>query len=219
MRTGSGPRREERAELLRSDAGVALVIVMALSVLLASIGLTILLLANVEIAASGNQRDGVEAFHAADGALDYAIQELAALPDWNGVLAGTTRSRVSGPLRLPAAAGGAVLDAARLTADIQQSAYGGSAWGASTPRWRLFAHGSAVGDVGIGSVPDHVYVLVWVSDDIAEDDSDPWTDSNEHIVVRARAIGLRNSQRDVQAVIARTEMPGVVRKVSWRIVP
>lgn len=218
MPTGSGIRRREWSESLGPDAGGALILALALSVLLASIGLTLLQLANIEIAASGNQRDGVEVFHAVEGALDYAIQELALVPDWNGVLAGTTRSRVSGPLRLPAAAGGSVLDEARLTADIQQSAYGGSAWGASTPRWRLFAHGSAVGDVGISGVPDHVYILVWVSDDIAEDDSDPSTDSNDHIVVRARAIGLRNSQRDVQAVIARTETPGVIRKISWRIV-
>lgn len=204
------------ADPLRDDSGMALILVLTATIGLASIGLALLLMTDVEVTAAGNQRDAAEVFHAADGALDYVIQEMALVPDWDDVLSGTVRSRAKGTLVLPVQAGGSAVDAVRLTQEVQQSSYGGSPWGTNTPRWTLFAHGSMARDLGVTGLPDRVYVLVWVSDDIAEADDDPARDSNGIVVVRVRALGVRGSRCDVQAVIARTSTAGVVRKVSWR---
>jgi hypothetical protein len=116
----------------------------------------------------------------------------------------------------PAAAGRAAIDPEHLTAELQQSAYGGVLWGANTPQWRLFMHGAFAADLAANGVPDHVYVLVWVSDDIEDNDGNPAIDNNGIVVVRARALGLRGSQCDAQAVVARTDSAGVLRRTSWR---
>lgn len=202
----------------RRDDGAALVMTLVASMLLAAIGLSLLVLTDIEATISANHRDAAEVFYAADGAVDHVIQELALPADWDAVLSGGVRSLLAGPLVLPAAAGGGAIDAVRLTNDVQRAAYGAAAWGANTPRWRLFAHGPA-GDLtaGVLPAPGRVYVLVWVSDDVGEQDGNVEADSNAVVVVRARAMGVRGSRSDVQAVVARTETAGIVRRVSWRV--
>lgn len=212
--------RHSRARLFRSadpasDSGVALVLTLMAMALVASVGVSLLLLSDIEVTTAANHRDGAEVFYAADAALDHAIQELAVNADWTMALAGTVRSRMRGSLVLPGAAGGTSIDASRLTSDVQRLTFGSSGWGADTPRWRLFAHGRAAEE--IGGMADHVYLLVWVADDVAEGDGAPERDSNGVVVIRARAMGLRRSQCDIQAVVARGTAPGLVRKVSWRV--
>lgn len=202
----------------RRDDGAALVMTLVASMLLAAIGLSLLLLTDIEATVSASHRDGAEVFHAADGAIDHVVQELALLPDWTPVLSGAVRSRLAGPLVLPAGAGGGAIDAGRLTAEVQQAAYGGAPWGVDTPRWRLFTHGPAsdLAD-GAGLPSGRVYVLVWISDDVAERDGNVEADSNGVVVVRARAMGVRRSQCDIQAVVGRTEAAGILRRISWRV--
>jgi hypothetical protein len=199
------------------ESGSALVVVLLLGVLLAALGTSAAVLADVETLVASNHRDSLVVRHAAEGAADVVVQELAQAVDWTPALSGSVSSVLAGTFVLPRSSGGAVVDAPTLTSTLQQVTYGGGAWGADTPRWRLFAHGIPGVDLPFPGLSDQVYVLVWVSDDIAESDADPWIDTNDTVVVRARASGPRRSQCDVQLVITRTS-PGVVRRVSSRVV-
>lgn len=196
------------------DDGLALVLVLTITSVLAAAGLAVLLMVDADVVAAGRHRDAARVLHAAEAALDTAVDELGQISDWGPVLSGAVRSRVQGTLRLPAVDTG-VIDAGRETWDVQRAAFGGG-WGVDTPQWRLFAHGDASGDVPLGA-PD-IYLLVWVADDVGESDGSAARDTNDVIVVRARAVGVRRAVCDVQAVIARTPHTGVVRKVSSRVV-
>lgn len=200
------------------EDGMALLLAIATSALLTGIGLGLLLLTDVELTTSSNHRDAAEVFHAADGGIDRSLQELASIANWSDVLAGGATSGVRSPLLLPGAAGGTALDAAALTDEVQRSAFGVLGVGPDTPRWRLFGHGPAGDLFSMAGLPDRVYILTWVADDAADADGDPQQDTNGVLIVRVRAIGVRGSRCDIQAVVARSDTPGVLRKVSWRAV-
>jgi hypothetical protein len=176
--------------------------------------LAALLVSDVDVLSAARHRDAERVLHAAEGALEFVIDELSLVPDWNGPLSGATHSRLRAALVLPAAAGGVVLDAVRVTLALQRASFA-SAWGTDTPEWQLFAHGNVQTDLPL-DVPG-VYVLVWVADDVGESDGNPAADSNGTVVIRARAIGPRKSTCDVQAVASRTSQPGVVRVLSRRV--
>lgn len=199
------------------ESGSALVVVLLLGVLLVALGTSAAVLADVETLVASNHRDSLVVRHAAEGAADVVVQELAQAVDWTPALSGSASSVLAGAFVLPRSSGGAAVDAPTLTATLQQATYGGGAWGADTPRWRLFAHGIPGVDLPFSGLSDQVYVLVWLSDDIAESDADPWVDTNDTVIVRARASGPRRSQCDVQLVITRAS-PGVVRRVSSRVI-
>lgn len=200
-----------------SQRGAALVIVLLLTVLLVALCTAVALIADADVSIAANHRDGVVLAHQAEGAAAFAVQELALLADWTPVLAGGVSSRLAGAFVLPPAAGGASLDGPGLTSALQQATYGGSPFGADTPQWRLFGRGVPGADLPFDGLSEQVFVAIWISDDVAEVDGDPGADTNDTVVVRARAIGPRRSQCDVQAVVARVE-PGVVRRVSWRVI-
>jgi hypothetical protein len=200
-----------------SDRGAALVAVLLLTVLLLVLGAAVALMADVETTIAANHRDSVAVARVAEGAIAFAIQELALLDDSTPVLGGGVSSRLAGPFELPRVAGAASLDVVGMTTALQQATFGGGPFGANTPRWRLFGQGVPGVDLPFRGLSDEAFVVIWVSDDVAETDGDPLVDDNGVVVVRARAIGLRQSQCDVQAVLARVA-PGVVRLVSWRVI-
>lgn len=199
------------------DGGVALVAVLLLTVLLLALGAAVALMADVETTVAANHRDGRVTAHAADGAIAFAIQELALLDDWTPALAGGVSSRLAGAFQLPPTLGAPPLDVPAMTTALQQASYGGDPFGTDTPHWRLFGHGVPGTDLPFSGLSAQVFVLTWVSDDVAETDGDPLVDDNGVVVVRVRAIGARRSQCDVQAVIARVA-PGVIRLVSRRLI-
>ncbi len=207
-------RRDHAAD---ADRGAALVAVLLLTGLLSALGTAVALMADVETTIAANHRDGLTAAHAADGAVAFAMQELARLDDWTPALQGSVSSSMAGAFQLSPAAGGTPLDVPGMTTALQQATYGGDPFGADTPRWRLFGHGIPGTDLPFGGLSEQVFVLVWVSDDVAETDGNPFADDNGVVVIRVRAIGLRRSQSDIQAVVE-SVAPGVVRRVSWRVV-
>jgi hypothetical protein len=213
----SMPTTEAHAPGASRDSGSALVVVLLLGVLLGALGTSAALVADVDTLVASNHRDGLVVRYAAESAADVVLQELMQAADWTPALAGGATSVLAGPLVLPRSSGGAAVDAAVLTALLQQETYGGDPWAADTPRWRLFAWGVPGGDLPFAGLSDQVFVLVWLSDDIAETDGDPLVDTNDAVVLRARAIGPRRSQCDVQLVLARSA-PGIVRRVSSRVI-
>jgi hypothetical protein len=200
----------------RSDTGAALVAAMLVSVLLCALATAVAVVVDVDTTVAANHRDGVDVRHAADAAAEFATSELAGVADWSAVLNGAFVSRLSGGLALPATLGGTPVDPPAVTRALQQDTYASGNWGADTPQWRLFAQGVPGTDMPVVGLTRHAYVLVWVSDDVSESDGNPFADSNASLVLRARALGRRGSRVDVQVLLARLS-PGIVRRVSWRV--
>ena len=80
----------------RRDSGVALVIVMMAVTLLTALGSALTLATIAETAVAANYRDATETFYAAEGAVEFAMQELAAVSDWRAVVAAPGRSAFAG---------------------------------------------------------------------------------------------------------------------------
>ena len=70
-----------------ADAGMALIVALLASLVLSALGLMLLMVTSTETLIAGNYRDGVEALHAADGALERVIADVAPLTDWSTALA------------------------------------------------------------------------------------------------------------------------------------
>lgn len=69
---------------------MALVTAMMAMTLLTALGSAVIISTITETAIAASYRHGSELFYAADGAADFAIQELAAMADWDDLAAGDT---------------------------------------------------------------------------------------------------------------------------------
>jgi hypothetical protein len=226
------------------EHGVALIAVMSASSLLLALGLSLALTTTIEVGIAANQRDSVQALHAADAALERAIADLAPL-DWDAVLAGAVTSpfrdgavvvrrpdgsalnvgEESGRLRCGAPAC-ADADMDRVTA--------ARPWGRNNPRWTVFASGR-LRDLlpGVELAAGQSYVVVWVGDDPGENDAQPLRDGGPPAVVdaanpanpgggaiwlHARAYGPAGARRTVEAVVERdARWPATQMRVRvWR---
>jgi Tfp pilus assembly protein PilX len=223
---------------------MALIVALLATLVLSAVGLSLMVMASTELLIAGNYRDGVEAFHAAEAALERSIPELAASPDWAAVLAGTAGVRSAAPSSFSDAvlsavlADGRTLDLARLTnllncphvfppsatpctAAQMDHAAGERPWGANNPRWRLYANGPL--PALAAGVDSPFYLAVWVADDPAENDADPAHDgidvSNPGtgiLQVRSEAFGPGGARRAVEATLGRAGAG--LRIISWRLV-
>jgi PilX N-terminal len=227
------------------ERGIALVLALLATLALSALGLSLVLTTSAETLIAANYRNGIEALHGAQAALERATPDIAMVPDWTALLSSPDEI-VSG---VPASFGdmamtatladGRVLDlvqatnllncphvfppaATPCTAAQMDHASGDRVWGVNNPRWRLFARGplSAVSP-GSGIVaPFHI--AVWVADDPAETDGDPSRDGADStnpgtatIQLRAEAFGPIGAHRAVEATLARSG--GGVRMISWRL--
>jgi hypothetical protein len=217
-------------------AGSALVVVLMATLLLSAVGLATVMLATADTAASSNQRDARAALFAAEAGIELAAAELAAEPDWDGVLSGSVVSAfadgtTSGARVLPG--GGSVQPLEVASAATCGAATGCSAaarqaltddrpWGANNPCWRPYRFGPIAAG---GTVPD-IFVVVLVGDDPAESDGDPARDGQAPgnrgagvVVLRAEAFGPGASRRSVEAAMVRVAVPShppAPRFLSWR---
>ena len=196
------------------DTGSALILVLLLTALLSAAGASVMLMTDIDALAGANRRDAAEVTYAAEAVAEYAVHTLAGRPDWNAALQGGAGLIMSGSFALPPAAGGGLVDLVAQTVEVQRAAYGSGVWGADTPQWRVFGHGIPGRDLPIASMSPDVYAFVWVSDDVTEDDGVATMDGNGMVVVRARAFGRRGSRCDVQIVVARTSVPGIIQRLS-----
>ena len=100
---------------------------------------------------------GIEAFYAADAAIERAIDDLRTIPDWS-ILAGkaATSTFVDGP---PEGArtlwDGTTLDLGEETRMVREG---------ESPPWRLFAYSALAGMLPPGRLTSRAYVVVWVAD-------------------------------------------------------
>jgi hypothetical protein len=199
-----------------SDHGAALVLVLLTGVLITALGVLVLRVVDVDTSAAAAARDGAVTEHAAEALLEYAIDELARMPDWSPVLGGLVGSRFRDASLQPVSPVAGRLDLVALTASLQAETNVRWAAGGNTPQWRLFASGPLESLAGTLGPPLGPYLMAWAADDEGDADGNPGIDANSTIRVSVEARGRRGSRRLFDAVIARTATPGVVRLVSWK---
>lgn len=184
------------------------------------LGAGLLTLANTETSIAASYRHGQEASYGAEAALERALADLGAIPDWTTVLAAAPGSVLSTfddgqvNVRLP---DGRAVSLPGLTLERQRESdelTGPAQLGADSPRWRVFAH-APLADLAPPPAPGvSLYLVVWVADDGADGDGDPSRDANGRIHVHAEAYGAAGARRAVLSAIERTPS-GTIRRLSW----
>ena len=196
------------ARCRRDEQGYALLLVMILAVLVSGFVGAALPLSFTETRAASHARDVVAWKAAAEGALDAVLGSLEPVGSWNDLLAGAVR----GPVFVPVG-----LDLAAATAEVERK------WGTlldrgpDTPRWTLVGAGPAdhwFGNTAAG-VPGAT-LAVWVADDGADGDGDPFRDNNGRILVHAEALAATGGRASTTALVERSgPAPRPTRRVAW----
>lgn len=206
--------------LRRSDAGVALLLVVISLALFLAVAAALVMMASTEIRMAGAERARHAVRGAAEVALERALQELAIAADLNEILAGSVRSGLAGAELAPSVAGWGALDLPALTDGLQRESDAANRWGADGQVWRLFGYASldtlldVAGLDAAGSGADAFYTVAWVSDDPADGDGNPSADANGRVVVRAEAFGPFRSRQALVATVRRHG--GALEVISWR---
>ncbi len=226
-----------------TDRGVALLTALIVMAIVAAMGLGLALTTNLEPLAAANYETNRSAHLAAEAGVAIAVHELAGLADWNLALDGLVTSAVleQGDITVEMPDGSragleeltarANCGRAGACSDADRTAFTSSRpWGPNNPMWRVFGHGRLDQLVPGGAGLPPAIVVVWVSDDPAELDADPLTDSGIGpggewrpggcvLAVRAEAFGPRFAHRTMVATAARPApacSPGA-RLVSLRV--
>jgi hypothetical protein len=217
---------EARAWAPRSDAGIALLLVVVSLALFLAVTAGLVLMASMEMRMAGAERARHAVRGAAEVALERALQELAIAADLNEILAGSVRSGVAGADLSPNVGEWGVLDLSGLTDSLQRETAAANQWGADGQVWRLFGYasldvlldaaGSGASGAGgaSGAAGSPFYTVAWVSDDPADGDGNPSADANGRVVVRAEAFGPFRSRQALVATVRR--QGGSLELVSWR---
>ena len=199
------------------SALLAILLVLALGLTLAGV---LALLGAAESRVAAAHRDAFEARYAAESALDRAVLELEASPNWDDVLGGlATSSLTVGTGVVPG--GGGVVDLAAETARLQARTEAGPGHGGNTPRWNpfLWAPFRLLAPPG-ADIESSLAVVAWVADDEAERDGNAGEDSNQAVWVCAEAYGPGRTSYRVEALVTRPG-PGLgpLRRLVWRGFP
>ncbi|MPY91395.1 MAG: hypothetical protein GEU99_26240 [Luteitalea sp.] len=200
-----------------TDRGAALILAMLVTMVVTIIGGALVVAVATEHLITANNRDAEELLHAADAGLERALLELAHLSEWTAVIDGGAVSRSRDGTLSPRLPDGRVVNLVDLTQEIQAS--GGGPWGPDDPRWRLFVYGNLSQIIALTlDGPPLPYVVVWVADDQADGDGSPQRDTNDTLVLRSEAFGVRYGRRAVEATVTRPDpYPAPVRVLSWRL--
>ena len=205
--------------LSRTDAGVALLVVVVSLAFFLAVAAVLVLMASMEIRMAGAERARHAVRGAAEVALERALQELAIAADLNEILAGSVRSGVAGADLSPEIGGWGALDLSALTDSLQRETAAANQWGADGQVWRLFEYAPldvllSAASSGGGAAASPFYTVAWVSDDPADGDGNPSADANGRVVVRAEAFGPFRSRQALVATVRR--QGGSLELISWR---
>ena len=77
---------------MKSERGIALIMVVLLTTFLSALGLGLLLAVFMDRLATGNMSGSVAMLYAADAGIEMAAHDLALAPEWNAVLTAAQRS-------------------------------------------------------------------------------------------------------------------------------
>lgn len=206
------------------EHGAALVVAMMATLLMTALGLALVMTTTSESMIARNFRAAGEGRYAAESAIERALADLGAAPDWSAVLAGDARSTfVDGaPWGTRTLADGTAIDLAVLQneagcqrtgpcsdADLD-AATADRPWGVNNPRWQLYAYGWLDGVLPSGTIGSRYYVVVYVGDDPSETDGNPLVDGGGTdnpgagvLLLRAEALGPLGAHRVVEVTVAR----------------
>jgi hypothetical protein len=194
------------------ENGVALVIVMMTITLLTALGAALTLATITETAIAANYRDATEALYAAEAAVEFAMQEIAAVPDWSDVISESGRSAfVDDPADGIRTVGAVTLDLTQETRDV--NAIAAAAPGAASPARVLYAFGRFQDLVPSSLSRSQIYVAVWVADR-SETPGDE-TSVPEALSILGQAYGPQGSRRSVEAIVTKADT-STIRALSWR---
>ena len=208
------------------ERGAALVCALMVVALLATLGGALVLVVTTECLVSANHRAAQQSFYGADAGAERAIGALRTLATWRAVpsTGGSSSSDFNDGESTPRIADGTTLDLVRLTRERQAESDAFYPGAPDRPVWRLFGHATLDRMVS-GGVAGSPYVIVWIADDPDDLDGDPDQDSNDIVIVRSVAFGVRGARRMVEASIQRETamdatasgmMRSDVRLISWR---
>ena len=195
---------------LRSTDGAALLIALMAMMLMTALATALILTTITETRIASSYGAGIEAFYAADAAIERAIDDLRTTPDWSALAAEeATSTFVDGPPGGPRTLwDGTTLDLGEETRMVREG---------DSPPWRLFAYGALAGMLPPGRLKSRAYVVVWVAD---PSDSPPQPDE-ETLRLLGQAYGPQGARRSLQVVLARKPINDSKRilVVSWREAP
>ena len=196
----------------RRDSGVALVIVLMTITLLTALGSALTLATIAETAIAANYRDATETFYAAEGAVEFAMQEVAAVSDWRDLVAAPGRSAfVDGPAAGQRTIGAVTIDLGGATTDV--NAAGAGATGPTDSAWLLYAFGPFQDLVRSSVRRSQIYVVVWLADRSGAPGEE--TSVPEALSILGQAYGGRGSRRTVEVVVER-DGAGLMQTRLWR---
>jgi hypothetical protein len=190
---------------MQGQRGTALVCALMVTALLATLGAALVFVVTTDSLVDTNHRASQEGFYAADAGLERAIGELRRLSSWQLVPApggGSASGDFNDGALAPRLSDGRILDLARLTTERQIESDLFYPATSDRPLWRLFGHAS-LNRMIAEARPALSYVVVWVADDPDDRDGDPGRDSNDILIVRACAFGVRGARRTVEATVFR----------------
>ncbi len=188
--------------------------------LLALLGAGLLTLSDAEVSIASSYRHAQEASYGAEAAVERAMSDLHALPDWTVVLAappGNVMSSFNDGRAGVRAPDGRVVSLPALTAELQRDSdtrMGPAVYRADAPQWRLFAHAPLQDLLPAPASAPPLYLVVWVADDGGDGDGDPARDGNGRIVLRAEAFGTGGARRSVEVSVKRSGN-GVLTLAGW----
>jgi hypothetical protein len=227
---------------MRSERGIALLMVILFTAFLSVLGLGLLLAVFMDRLATGNMNASVAMLYAADAGIELAARDLAETLDWDVVLSGSTQGSFTdgapgGARKIPG--GGSIdltaatnrlncLKSSSCTAAQMNANSPRRPWGSDNPRWRLYVYGPVESMAPVAR-PAPCYLAVWIADDAREQDGDPESDAAEeesgHGIVRlhAETVAAGGSTRVIEAELTRACtgaatgacLPGI-RVQSWQ---
>ena len=158
--------------------------------LLLGLGGALILTTMIETHAAAAFARGTEAFHAADGALEYALQDLDAVSNWTDITNGSIRSAMSdGP-----PTGTRWLEDGTV---VRLDSLGGS--------WRPYLYSRVDRLLPPGRIDSVLYVVVWVSSSAEVPGA---------LLLQGHAYGPRGGRRMLEATVTR-DVHGHLRISSW----
>ena len=195
-----------------AERGSAVLVALLVTLVLNAIGLGLLTMVDVERRIAMNHREAAELSEAASAAAESAVGELSRAASFSDALSGQFSSFFRDGSLTPVTPSLFTLDLTAETARLQSTTDAEYRRGADNPRWRLFSYLSFA-NLSRTTAPRE-YLVSWVADDPSEADSDPAVDTNNVILVRARAIGRARAHRDVEVALSGAN--GRLILLSWR---
>jgi len=180
--------------------GSALICVLMVTTVLATLSGALVLVVMSESMASANHGAAQQAVYAAEAGLEDTLSELQTA-DWRSLPGTAVSACLRDPALTPRAPDGMALNLVALAAARQAESDAVFAASPDRPVWRLFGHGP-FGDLAPGrpNIPP-AYLLVWVADDGEDGDGDAARDANSRVMLRVEAYGAAGAHRSIEAVV------------------